>query len=163
MPGPRKQPRSSAATRRVAILALLALSAGCAARSQSTQLRDAATGEKLFQSYCAACHQYDGQGVGEAPPLDRAPWVTGPRDRLVKIVLHGVRGAMDVHGVTFNREMPGFGRALSDTDIAALLSFVRKRFGDPSPPITPSSVSRVRAANPNRTEYWSVDELLAQP
>jgi mono/diheme cytochrome c family protein len=120
-------------------------------------------GVKEFKSYCSACHQYDDQGMGEAPPLDRSPWVTGPEERLIRIVLHGVRGPIEVHGKTYNREMPGFGQILSNDEIAALLSFVRKRFGESSAPILATSVERVRAASPGRTEYWSVEELLAEP
>ena len=120
-------------------------------------------GGELFQSYCAACHQYDGQAVGEAPPLDNSPWVTGPEDRLIKIVLHGVRGEMEIQSKTYNREMPGFGQILSDADAAYLLTFVRTSFGPPSGPISADAVSQVRAANEDRTDYWSVEELLAEP
>lgn len=101
--------------------------------------------------------------MGEAPPLDRSPWVTGPDDRLIKIVLHGVRGPIEVHGKTYNREMPGFGQILSNAQIAALLTFVRTRFGESCSPISTDSVGRVREANPGRTDYWSVEELLADP
>jgi mono/diheme cytochrome c family protein len=124
---------------------------------------DADPGKIHFQSYCAACHQYDGQGAGEAPPLDGSTWVTGSEIRLINIVLHGVHGPMEVFGKTYNQEMPGFGRILSDADVASLLSFVRKRFGAVSEPITPGTVGRVRAANPTRTDYWNVQELLQKP
>lgn len=101
--------------------------------------------------------------MGEAPPLDKSPWVTGSEERLIRIVLHGVRGPIEVHGKTYNREMPGFGQILSNAEIAAMLSFVRKRFGEPSPEILATSVGQVREATPGRTEYWSVEELLAEP
>ncbi len=99
--------------------------------------------------------------MGEAPPLDHSPWVTGPEDRLIKIVLHGVRGPIEVHGKTYNREMPGFGQILSNDEIASLLTFVRKHFGEPSSPVLATSVDRVRTDNPGRTDYWGVEELLA--
>lgn len=92
-----------------------------------------------------------------------APWVTGPPDRLIKIVLHGVRGPMVIDGKTYDLEMPGFGQVLPDADIAALLSYVRKRFGGPSELLSPAAVGRVRAAHPTRTDYWSVSELLQEP
>ena len=118
---------------------------------------------ELFQSYCAACHQYDGQGVGEAPPLDNSPWVVGPTERLIKIVLHGVRGKMEIQGKTYNREMPGFGQILSDEDAATLLTFVRSRFGVSEEPISAAMVHQVRTANEGRTDYWTVGELLSEP
>jgi mono/diheme cytochrome c family protein len=101
--------------------------------------------------------------MGEAPPLEGSPWVTGPESRLIKIVLHGLRGRIEIGGKTYNQEMPAFGKVLSDAEAASLLSFVRQRFGGGSPPISPEAVSRVRAATRDRTDYWSADELLKEP
>jgi len=101
--------------------------------------------------------------MGDAPPLAGSPWVTGPEDRLIRIVLHGVRGRMEVSGKVYDQEMPGFGPVMSDSDIASLLTFVRRHFGGPEEPVEPAAVSRIRAANQNRTNYWSVEELLKKP
>jgi mono/diheme cytochrome c family protein len=141
---------------------LLVLLAGCAGYRQ-VRLPDPDPGRIQFQSYCAACHQYDGQRMGDAPALAGSPWVTGPGSRLIRIVLHGVRGPMVVDGKTYDREMPGFGQILSDTEVVSLLSYVRRRFGAPAEPITAEMVSRVRAANQTRTQYWRVVELLEKP
>ena len=134
--------------------------AGCGRGIQRAGKVAAEPGRARFESYCAACHQYDGHGVGEAPPFEGSAWVTGPEERLIKIVLHGVRGAMVVDGKTYNREMPGFGQVLSDEDVAALLSYIRRRFGGPSGPITAENVGRVREENEGRIKYWTVEELL---
>jgi len=48
---------------------------------------------------------------------------------------------MQIEGKTYDQEMPGFGRILSDAQVASLLSFVRKRFAGPSDPISPATVS----------------------
>lgn len=146
----------------VTIFCSLFLLAGCAARRQQSQMPDE-PGRIQFQSYCAACHQDEGQRAGDVPPLAASPWVTGPGNRLIRIVLHGVRGPMEVNGKTYDREMPGFGQVLSDAEIASLLSYVRGRFGGPSEPIAPETVGRIRAAHQNRTAYWNVEELLKQP
>ena len=124
---------------------------------------DMESGSTRFESYCAACHQYDEQGMGQAPPLEASSWVAGPKNRLIRIVLHGVQGTIEISGETYNEEMPGFGQILSDAEVASLLSDVRRRFGGMSKQITPVAVSQVRAANPNRTDYWTVDELLEEP
>ncbi|MBK5292851.1 MAG: cytochrome c [Acidobacteriia bacterium] len=146
-------------------LCFFLLLAGCSVqrRHTSNPILDPEHGRIQFQNYCAACHQYDGQGMGDAPPLDGSPWVTGPEDRLIGIVLHGVRGPMEVSGKTYDLEMPGFGQVLSDAGAASLLSFVRMRFGAPVAPIAPAAVSRVRALHKTRTDYWSVEELLKIP
>src|SRR5258708_39363389 len=142
---------------------LLVLLPACSAHRPQTRIPNSEPGRTQFQSYCAACHHYDGQGAADAPPLDRSPWVTGPESRLIGIVLHGVHGPMEVSGKTYDQEMPGFGRILSDSDVASLLSFVRRRFGAPSEPINPATVSQVRVANQARTDYWNVQELLRKP
>ena len=142
-------------------LLLVALLAGCGASRRPAANPAAAPdrGQAHFQSYCAACHQYDGQGVGQAPPLAGSPWVAGPDDRLIKIVLHGLRGPIEVGGKTHDLEMPGFGQILGDADLAALLSYVRARFG--GAPIRAESIQRVRGATRGRTEYWTAAELTA--
>jgi len=142
------------------ILILLASLAGCATHHRRVRIPDEEPGGVHFRNYCAACHRYDGQGMGDAPPLANSHWVTGPENRLIKIVLHGVRGPMEVDGRIYDLEMPGFGPILSDADVASLLSFIRGRFGGPGEPITAETVSRVRAANQTRTSYWRVDELI---
>ena len=137
--------------------------AGCAAHHRQAHLLDAEPGQIEFQRYCAACHRYDGERMGDAPPLAGSPWVTGSESRLIRILLHGVRGPMVVDGKAYDREMPGLGQILSDTQVAFLLSYVRRQFGSPSEAVTAEMVRRVRAANRTRTEYWRVDELLEKP
>jgi mono/diheme cytochrome c family protein len=148
----------------VAGISWVALLVGCAARApQASTPPQAKSGETLFQNYCAGCHIENTGERSENPPLEGSPWVTGPESRLIKIVLHGVRGPIEIQGRRYNQEMPGFGSVLSDADITAILSYVRRRFGAMDTPIAPAAVSVIRAANQNRTSYWSVDELLEDP
>ncbi len=126
--------------------------------------RDVGSGAAHFESLCAGCHGSDGLAVeGEAPPLAGSSWVAGPETRLIRIVMHGVRGPIQVADKIHDREMPGFGARLSDEEMASLLSFVRSRWGGPSAPITRETVRRVRAEAGKRTRYWTVEELLATP
>jgi mono/diheme cytochrome c family protein len=101
--------------------------------------------------------------MGEAPPLEGSSWVAGPENRAIKIVLHGLRGPIEVRSKNYNQEMPGFGPILTDTDIASLLSYVRKRFGAATTPTSEAAVRLVRSANRARTDYWTVDELIKEP
>jgi mono/diheme cytochrome c family protein len=100
---------------------------------------------------------------GEAPPLEGSAWVAGPENRVIKIVLHGLRGPIDVRSKSYNQEMPGFAPILTDADIASLLSYVRRRFGGANAPTSEAAVSLIRAANRGRTGYWTVDELMKEP
>jgi mono/diheme cytochrome c family protein len=145
-----------------ATVGLASLLAGCAAGRHPARLATAdPPGRAQFESYCAACHDVGGQGVaGEAPPLTGSSWVIGPQHRLIRILLHGVRGPIEVAGNTYNREMPGFGQVMTDAEIASLASFVRSQFGGMSGPVEPAAIGRIRAATPQRRDPWTTDELL---
>lgn len=156
----RPEARRSAAVVAAAVLA--ALLSGCGAgRQQASVAAPAPPGRTQFESYCAACHAIDGQGVeSEAPPLAGSSWVSGPEQRLIRILLHGVRGPIEVRGRTYNREMLGFGRVMSDAEIASLASFVRGSFGGVATPVDAAQVSRIRATTSQRTTPWTAEELL---
>ena len=136
----------------------VALGAGIARGQGQSQFSD--SGPKLFDSYCTACHQYDDQGMGEAPPLDDSPWVIGPAGRLIRIILHGVEGPIKIGGKIYDREMPGFGGVLSDCQVATLATYARTRFGAKAPKVTPEEVERVCSENAGRKSYWRANELL---
>ena len=52
-------------------------------------------GEETYRLGCLACHQPDGKGLpGIYPPLAGNPRITGDKDRLIKIVLHGLSGKL---------------------------------------------------------------------
>jgi len=75
-------------------------------------------GEKVYAANCVACHQATGKGVpGAFPALDGSPVVNGPRAEQIKIVVHGRKG------------MPPF-KQLSDTEIAAAITYTRNSWGN---------------------------------
>ena len=114
-----------------AVTFLLAmLVAGCVHVTNQVRTPIADSGKARFETYCAGCHLNEGPYMmGEAPPLEGSSWVAGPENRVIKIVLHGLHGSIEVRGKTYNQELPGFAPILSDGDIAALLSYARGRFG----------------------------------
>ena len=66
------------------------------------------------------------------PPLVDSEWVSGDSERLVKVILHGLTGPISVAGKKYGTgnavPMPAMG-GLSDAQIAAVLSYIRKEFG----------------------------------
>ena len=129
-----------------------------------SQTKAGSSGAADYERLCAGCHGGDGLASdGEAPPLAGSSWVAGPETRLIRIVMHGVRGPIQVGDKMYDREMPGLGSKLADREMAAMLSFVRRRWGSSSAAITPVAVKRVRRAAGTRTRYWTVEELLAKP
>jgi mono/diheme cytochrome c family protein len=101
-------------------------------------------GAKLYNTHCASCHQRDGKGDElRFPPLAGSEWVNGDPSRLIRIILEGARGPMQVAGKSYNNIMPGFS-FLRDEDVAEVLSHIRSSFGNQSKPISPKEVSAVR-------------------
>ena len=119
-------------------------------------------GGQLYTLYCSACHAVDGKGAtgGTFPPLAESPWVAGDADRIVKIVLKGLTGPVDVLGKTYNLEMPPQGAALPDDQIAAILTFVRSSWGNKAAPVTTDFVKTTRASVEDRKTPWTAQEIL---
>lgn len=103
-------------------------------------------GEKVYKQYCFACHQMDGNGVpGNFPPLTETEWVNGDKERLIKLVINGMEGPIEVKGETYNNVMTAHG-FLSDEEIAGVLTYVRSNFGNNSSAVTVEEVQQVRAS-----------------
>jgi mono/diheme cytochrome c family protein len=92
--------------------------------------------------------------VGLAPALVASPWLQRSDEVLVNIILHG-------------KENPGRGlvmppwRQLDDAQIAAILTYARREFGNDARSVTPLRVKEIRAAGGTRERPWSDRELEA--
>jgi mono/diheme cytochrome c family protein len=125
---------------------------------------DAAKGEKLFIANCAACHQATGLGVpGAFPPLAKSAWVTGSEERIIKAVLAGLAGEIEVNGVKYNGNMPNIGAGLKDAQIAHIATYVRQAWGNTAEPVMDTKVAEVRKAIGNRAQYNPADLLKEHP
>lgn len=103
--------------------------------------------QKLYNTFCGACHQQNGKGaLGRMPPLAGTDWVVGDKKRLIRVVLNGLQGSVEVTGETYNSVMPGHG-FLSDDDIATILTYIRKSFGNEASAISPEEVKAMRNKN----------------
>ena len=77
-------------------------------------------GEKVYASNCAACHQANGKGAGPIKPLDGAAVVLdADKTKQISVLLNGQN----------NGAMPSW-KALSDTDIAAVISFTKNNWSN---------------------------------
>ena len=107
-----------------------------------------APGEKIYDIYCATCHQKDGKGAsGRFPPLAGTDWVTGDKTRLITLVLNGLEGSITVNGETFINAMPQHS-FLSDEEAANVLSYIRQNFGNKASAIKPEEVKAIRSSLP---------------
>ena len=88
------------------------------------------SGARIFRGICAACHQPNGRGNANAgyPPLVNSEWVLNESpSRAIAIVSKGLQGPIEVAGQVYNKvAMPTQGAALSDEDIANVISYIRR-------------------------------------
>lgn len=116
-------------------------------QTETTQVADDNPGKKVYNSVCLACHMRDGSGVpGMHPPLIESDFVNGEPDKLIKIVLEGLKGKVEIKGEIYNGIMPPQAN-LSDKQIADVLTYVRSNFGNNSGAITPEQVQKIRNGN----------------
>lgn len=100
--------------------------------------------QKLYNTFCGTCHQSDGRGArGRMPPLAGSEWVTGNKQRLIYVALNGLRGPIEVNGESYNSVMPSLGY-LNDDDLATILTYVRRSFGNQAGPVSPEEVKALR-------------------
>ena len=115
---------------------------------------------------CITCHQADGQGVAASgfPPLAGSEWVTGDKERLIKLTLKGLHGQIQVKGKTYPGQVPmmAFEGLLSDREIADVLTYVRQHFGNKADSVSAEAVKHVRAATAGRKQFYRPEELWAQ-
>lgn len=123
--------------------------------------------EQLYATTCMSCHMDDGYGAPYlAPPLVGSEWVRGPAEVLARIALAGVRGPITVGDRVYSTpdypdHMPGLAdsRGLSDEDLADVLTYVRRTFGERNDAVDAALVARVRADVADRTTEYSAAEL----
>lgn len=118
-----------------------------------------AQGRSLYTTGCAACHQQNGRGLdGLAPPLAGSEWVNSSAERSIRVVLNGLSGAITVAGKTYDLDMPAM-NFYSDEQIAVILSYVGREWGNRGPFVRPEDVRRIRQNEHSRNDAWTEAEL----
>ncbi len=117
-----------------------------------------AKGRELY-SVCQGCHQPDGTGsVGMAPPLAGSAIVQGPPERLARVLLHGMEGPYSMAEMEFTGVMVPAPFA-GDDEIAAVMTFIRRSWGNMADAVEPGFVAQVRRANAGRPKPWTRAEI----
>lgn len=93
-------------------------------------------GENVYAAQCATCHQADGQGLAPAFPALAGSGITnGPLNDNIEIVLQGREGTA----------MQAWGNMLSESDIAAALTYTRNAFGNATGDVVqPQTIARIK-------------------
>jgi mono/diheme cytochrome c family protein len=123
-----------------------------AAAAARTEPEFFAAGREIYQTLCVVCHQPDGRGrQNVAPTLVGSELTLAPAAVPIRIMLHGKRGPANV--------MPALGSFMSDEQIAAVLTYVRREWGQSGSAIEPAAVREVRARTTGRARPWTAEEL----
>ena len=106
-----------------------------------------AQGKRVYDAQCASCHGGDGRGMPpHYPPLKDNQSITMTSSvNPIRMVLNGgyppgTRRNPMPYG------MPPFAHAMSDGDVAAVVTYIRTAWGNRGAPVTPGEVSALRAA-----------------
>jgi mono/diheme cytochrome c family protein len=104
-------------------------------------------GKIVYANICLACHMADGNGVQNMnPPLIKTSYVLGDKATLIKIVLNGFKEDVQINGQSYSNNMTPHAD-LKDQQIADVLTYVRKSFGNKASAVTVLEVKKARAAN----------------
>ncbi len=111
-------------------------------------------GREVYRNVCAGCHQPDGRGLDRlAPSLVGSPFALAPAEIPIRILMNGKEGGTGL--------MPPVGGALDDEQIASVLTYVRREWGQAVDPVDAAVVTAVRGASAGRTRPWTEAELNA--
>ena len=113
-------------------------------------------GREVYRNICQACHQADGRGQDKlAPSLIVSPLALADAAIPARILLNGKEGSVGL--------MPPIGSMLNDDQIAAVLTYIRREWGNAATPVDPALIKTMRALTAGRTKPWTDAELNALP
>ncbi|WP_211452894.1 c-type cytochrome [Collimonas antrihumi] len=103
-------------------------------------------GQKIYKNHCADCHQASGKGVWPAyPPLasNHAITMSAPVNAIRVVLNGGFAPSTAANPRPYG--MPPYGPTLTDSEVAAVVSYIRNSWGNKAPIVSASEVSRYRS------------------
>ena len=102
-------------------------------------------GKQVYMGLCFACHQPDGKGLPAVfPPLANSDYMLADRERSIRVVLKGLTGPVTVNGAKFDSAMPPQEAALTDAQIADVLTYIYNAWGNKGDAFTTDQVKSIR-------------------
>ena len=120
-------------------------------------------GQAYYESRCATCHGADGKGVSPiGPVLVESPYVIGPPETLIRIMLDGLSGPIEVNGESWNAVMPGhrMNPDFSDEVASGVATYVRRAWGHGASAVDPEQVAKLKSERTGG--LWTVATLEAE-
>ena len=104
-----------------------------------------AHGKAVYEGACAGCHGWTG-----ISPVLPAATLTGTRAvndptaiNVAQVIIHGAERHLSEEAT----QMPAFGEAYSDDEIASVANYVTARFGRTGSELNAANVAKLRAAD----------------
>ncbi len=109
-------------------------------------------GKDVFANLCAGCHDATGQGKDKlGPSLLTSKYVQANPQVVIRIVTGGKDGPTGL--------MPPLAGALSDAQIAAVITYIRREWGHTASPVTEIEVRELRQSTSWHKGPWTEAEL----
>jgi len=126
------------------LCALLFASIGFSFVQTSATNNSIQDGKKVYDTYCISCHMENGMGVEGAFPSLVKTGNLSDKNRLVKIILQGMRGPLKVNGISFDGEMAGI--EMTDKEVADVINYIRNSWGNKAPLVQVAEIPAAKKA-----------------
>jgi mono/diheme cytochrome c family protein len=110
-------------------------------------------GEAIYRDQCSACHGLDGHGVPQLFPsvADSSLARSNDPGSSIRIVLRGARSVATASEPT-GPGMPSYGWQLTDSQVAAVLTYIRNSWGGAALPVPSQDVTKARSELARRSD-----------
>jgi mono/diheme cytochrome c family protein len=105
----------------------------------------ASEGKSVYEGACVGCHAWS--GVSPGTPFATLTGSRAVNDPTATNVSQVIIGGAQRHSGNDNVNMPSFGSAYTDAEIASVANFVTARFGAVASHVTAADVAKLRAEN----------------
>jgi mono/diheme cytochrome c family protein len=126
---------------------------GAAPTPVSGTAPEMAAGGAIYRDQCSACHGFDGKGIDRLFPAVANSSMARADDpaSVIRIVVRGARSVATDKEPTAPG-MPSYGWQLNDSEVAAVLTYIRNSWGNAAPAVSPDEVTRLRDSLAKRSD-----------
>lgn len=112
-------------------------------------------GAEIYKNVCMGCHQEDGRGKDKlgANLVDSALVNSTDASAIIRILVGGKEGQIGL--------MPPLGPSMTDEQIAATLTYIRRAWGHTASVVEPLNVMEIRGLSKGRKKPWTDQDLQA--
>ncbi len=113
------------------------------ANTEEKEMDMTAFGKSVFTTTCLPCHQANGEGMPNVfPPLAKSDFLNKNKEAAINALINGLSGEITVNGKKYNGLMPPSN--LNNKQIAAVLTYVYKQWGNSGKTVTEEEVAKQR-------------------